>query len=32
MVLYGYWFVSFLGFSKKFILTLDLLRVGLVKP
>ena len=31
-LLYGYWFVLNLGFSYEFILTLDLLKVGLVKP
>ena len=29
---YGYKFVQFLGFSEEFILTLDLLKVGLVIP
>ena len=31
-LLYGYYFVPFLGFSEEFILTLDLLKDGLVKP
>ena len=30
--LYEYKFVQFLGFSWEFIITLDLLKVGLLKP
>ena len=32
MILFEYKFVHVLGFSEEFLLTLDVLKVGLVKP